>query len=63
MNMFGHLRKRPKIPFHPLKEVTIPPNVVCGFGYPYGSVSANQNEMLNDPAKPQVDPIQVGPTG
>jgi len=60
--MFGHLRKRPTIPFHPLKEVTIPPNVVCG-GSSSGSISANPYDPLNDPTKPQVDPIQVGPTG
>lgn len=63
MNMFGHLKKRPKIPFQPYKEVTIPPKAVCGFGSPYGSISANPYDTLNDPAKPQVDPIQVGPTG
>jgi len=35
---------------------------VCG-GSSYGSISANPYDPLNDPTKPQVDPIQVGPTG
>ena len=61
--MYTDLKKRSKIPFQGFKEVTIPPKTVCGFGYPYGSVSASQYELLNDPTKPQVDPIQVGPTG
>ena len=63
MKISADLRKRRKIPFQGFKEVTIPPKAVCGFGYPYSSVSANQNEILNDPTHPQVDPIQVGPTG
>jgi hypothetical protein len=61
--MFAAPRKRPQIPFQPFKEVTIPPNAVCGFGYFYGSTSADQSGMLIDQPKPQVDPIQVGPTG
>ena len=54
--------KRVKIPFQAIKEVTIPLNAVCG-GSSYGSISANPYDPLNDPTKPQVDPIQVGPTG
>jgi hypothetical protein len=63
MNMYKDLRKRAKIPFQAFKEMTIPPQAVCGFGYPYGSIPAYPYETLNDPASPQVDPIQVGPTG
>jgi hypothetical protein len=63
MNMYKDLRKRAKTPFQEFKEITIPPKAVCGFGSPYGSNSAYQSETLNDPARPQVDPIQVGPTG
>jgi len=57
--MYKNLRKRAKIPFQAFKEVTIPPKAVCG----YGSISTYPYETLNDPASPQVDPIQVGPTG
>jgi len=57
--MYKDLRKRAKIPFQAFKEVTIPPKAVCG----YGSIPAYPYETLNDPASPQVDPIQVGPTG
>lgn len=63
MKISADLKKRRKIPFQGLKEVTIPPKTVCGFGSPYGSTSASPYEMPNDPTKPQVDPIQVGPTG
>jgi hypothetical protein len=62
MNMYTDLKKRPKIPFQAIQEVTFPLNAVTGFGS-YGSISTNPYDMLNDPAKPQVDPIQVGPTG
>jgi hypothetical protein len=61
--MFSHLKKRPQIPFQPPQEVTIPLDAVCGSGSSYGSISAYPYEMPNDPASPQVDPIQVGPTG
>ena len=60
--MFATPRKRPQTPFQPFKEVTIPPNAVCG-GYSSGSTSTDQYGMLIDQPKPQVDPIQVGPTG
>jgi len=56
-------RKRAKIPFQALEEVTFLLKAVTGFGSPYGSISANPYDPLNDPTKPQVDPIQVGPTG
>jgi hypothetical protein len=56
--MFSNLKKRRKTPSQPLQEVTIPLDAVCG-----GSVSANPYPMPEDPTKPQVDPIQVGPTG
>ena len=61
--MFGNLKKRPQTPFQGFKEVTIPPNTVCGFGSSYSSTSVDQYGMLIDQPKPQVDPIQVGPTG
>ena len=62
--MYKDMRKRAQIPFQAFKEVTIPPKAVCGFGYPYGSmISTYPYQTPNDPASPQVDPIQVGPTG
>jgi hypothetical protein len=63
MNMSNDLRTRARIPFQGFKEVTIPPKAVCGFGSPSGSIPAYQYELPNDPTKPHVDPIQVGPTG
>lgn len=61
--MYKDIRKRAKIPFQAFKEVTIPPQAVCGFGFSYGSIPAYQYEMLNGHARRKVDPIQVGPTG
>lgn len=61
--MYKDIRKRVKTPFQAIQEVTIPPNAVCGFGSPNGLISTNPYDPLNDPTKPQVDPIQVGPTG
>lgn len=61
--MFGHLKKRPQTPFQPSQEVTIPLDAVCGSGSTYNSISTYPYETPNDPALPQVDPIQVGPTG
>jgi hypothetical protein len=61
--MHKNLRKRPEIPFQPLKEVTIPPNAVCGFGSTYDSILEYLYELLNGQPSTQVDPIQVGPTG
>ena len=57
--MSNDLRNRARIPFQGFKEVTLPPQAVCGFG----STPAYQYELPNDPTKPHVDPIQVGPTG
>jgi hypothetical protein len=62
MNMSKNPRKRAKIPFQPSEEETIPLDAVCGSGSPYGSISTYPYDT-NDPAIPQVDPIQVGPTG
>lgn len=61
--MFKNLRKRPKAPFQPSEEVTIPLDEVCGSGSSYSSISTSPYDTPNDPAIPQVDPIQVGPTG
>ena len=61
--MYKDLRKRAKIPFQPSEEETIPLDAVCGSGSPYGSISTYPYDTSNDPASPQVDPIQVGPTG
>ncbi|HEY4591543.1 MAG TPA: hypothetical protein VIJ61_03995 [Thermoanaerobaculia bacterium] len=61
--MYTDLKKRPKIPFQAIKEVTFPPNAVTGFGFSYGSIPAYQYEMLKGHARRKVDPIQVGPTG
>jgi hypothetical protein len=63
MNMFGYLKKRPQTPFQSIKEVTITPNAVTGFGFPSSPISTNPYDTPNDPAIPHVDPIQVGPTG
>lgn len=62
--MFKNLKKRARIPFQPSEpeEVTIPLDAVCGFGSSYGSISTYPYDP-NDPTTPQVDPIQVGPTG
>jgi hypothetical protein len=61
--MFKNVRKRPEIPFQPLKEVTIPRNAVCGFGSTYDSILEYLYELLNGQPSTEVDPIQVGPTG
>jgi hypothetical protein len=61
--MSKNLRKGAKTPFQPSEEETIPLDAVCGSGSPYGSISTYPYETPNDPAVPQVDPIQVGPTG
>jgi hypothetical protein len=63
MNMFGHRKKRPQIPFQPPQEETIPLDAVCGSGSSYGSIPTDHYGMPNDQPSPQVDPIQVGPTG
>jgi hypothetical protein len=63
MNMLKNLTKRPKAPFQPIKEVTIPPNAVTGFGSPYDSILEYLYEILTGQASTEVDPIQVGPTG
>ena len=57
------LRKRRKIPFQPLKEVTIPPQAVCGSGSCCDSILEYLYELLNGQPSTDVDPIQVGPTG
>lgn len=62
MKISVDLRKRRKIPFQPSEEVTIPLDAVCGFGSSYDSISTYPYDP-NDPTIPQVDPIQVGPTG
>jgi hypothetical protein len=63
MNMHIDLRKRRKVSFQPCKEVTIPPNAVCGFGSTYDSILEYLYELLNGQPSTDVDPIQVGPTG
>jgi hypothetical protein len=63
MNMSADFRKRRKIPFQACQEVTIPPNTVTGFGVPSSPISGSPYDGPNDPTRPQVDPIQVGPTG
>jgi hypothetical protein len=64
MNMSKNLRKRAKIPFQPSEEMTIPLDAVRGgSGSPYNPISADPYGMPNDQPTPQVDPIQVGPTG
>jgi hypothetical protein len=63
MNMHTDLRKRRKSPSQPFKEVTIPPNAVCGFGSPYDSILEYLYEILTGQPSTDVDPIQVGPTG
>ena len=57
------LKKRAKIPFQPIKDVTIPPMAVCGFGSTYDSILEYLYDLLYGQPSPQVDPIQVGPTG
>jgi hypothetical protein len=61
MNMSKNPRKRAKIPFQPSEEVTIPLGAVCGSGSSYSTSTYPYDP--NDPTTPQVDPIQVGPTG
>ncbi len=62
--MSKNLRKRAKIPFQPSEEITIPLDAVCGgSGSSYDTTSTYPYDTSNDPAIPQVDPIQVGPTG
>lgn len=64
--MFKDLRKRAKIPFQPSEseEVTIPLDAVCGGSdSSYSTISTYPYDTPDDPAIPQVDPIQVGPTG
>lgn len=63
MKISADLRKRRKVPFQGFKEVTIPPNTVCGFGSPYESILEYLYELLYGQPSTQVDPIQVGPTG
>jgi len=60
--MFKNLKKRARIPFQPSQEVTIPLDAVCGCGSSYSSISTYPYDP-NNPTTPQVDPIQVGPTG
>lgn len=61
--MFKNLRKRAKSPSQPSEpeEVTIPLDAVRGSGSSY--VISIYPYDPNDPTTPQVDPIQVGPTG
>jgi hypothetical protein len=64
MNMSKNPWKRATIPFQPSEEETIPLDAVCGGSdSSYSTISTYPYDTSNDPASPQVDPIQVGPTG
>ena len=63
MNMHKDIRKRAKIPFQAIQEITIPPNAVCGSGSVSDSILEYLYALLNGQPSTDVDPIQVGPTG